>query len=256
MRVDAVEDTAAFAVGEGPTPCLLLHGFTGTPWDLRPLADALADRGYRVHVPRLPGHGLVPEDMLPVTATDWVRAAEQALEGLPPGPVFVGGLSMGGLLSLILAARHPERVKALALMAPAVRFRGPLMTFLRATRRVPWLEWVKPWVNKSATDISDPDVLKQAPLIPRFPSKRLGDLWTLQDLAEAAEPEIVAPTLILVAEHDHVVDPDAGAYLQHRLAAAREVKCVRLQRGFHILPRDVDGPVVLREVAEFFERLR
>lgn len=255
--MSSADDSAEpFEVGDGPSSCLLLHGFTGTPWDVRPLGDALAARGYRVHAPLLPGHGLVPEAMLHVRAADWVAASEAALARLPLGPVFVGGLSMGGLLALVLAARYPERVRALALLAPAVRFKGPLMTFLRATRKVPWLEWVKPWVHKTATDLSDPDALRRAPLIPRFPSARLGDLWTLQDLASDAEPKVRAPTLIVVAEHDHVVDPDAGAYLQHRLAAASEIRCVRMARGFHILPRDVDGPAVAREVTDFFQRLR
>jgi carboxylesterase len=256
--MNAAEDkTAPFELGAGDDACLLLHGFTGTPWDVRPIGEALALAGCHVRAPRLPGHGLSPEAMLDVTWRDWERAAEDSLAALGPrARVFVAGLSMGALLALILAGKHPERIRGLALIAPAVHFLGPAMKLLRATRAVPWLEWVMPWVSKRKTDIDDPDVAAQAPIIPRFPSARLRDLWTLQDHARAALPRVKAPTLIAVARHDHVVDPDAGLALATQLPAAASVRTLQLERGFHVIPRDRDGPVLAKEVGAFVAGLR
>src|SRR2546427_383316 len=81
---------------------LLLHGFTGSPWEVRPLGESLAARGYCVLGPRLPGHGTDPEAMLYVTHLDWEREAESALASLKNfDRVFVAGLSMGALLRLL-----------------------------------------------------------------------------------------------------------------------------------------------------------
>jgi len=253
----SAEKVAPFQLGEGSDAVLLLHGFTGTPWDVRPLGDALAAKGYHVRAPLLPGHGLDPEAMTLVTWRDWEAAAESEFAALSGRRrVCVAGLSMGGLLALLLAERHPERVRALALLAPAVRFRGLTMKVLRASRRMPWVEWVRPWVNKTATDLSDPAGLHDAPMIPRFPSARLADLWRVQDHADAALSSVRAHVLICVAEHDHVVDPHAAAALSTRLSSAASVRVVELRRGFHILPRDVDGPRVAEEVGGFFDALR
>src|SRR2546430_6543846 len=99
------EKTRPFELGPSDASadaCLLLHGFTGSPWDMRPLGDALAARGFRVKGVRLPGHGGEPEAMAGVSARDWEEACETALDSLASTPrVFVAGLSMGALLALL-----------------------------------------------------------------------------------------------------------------------------------------------------------
>ena len=115
--------TASFTLGppqgEAIAAVLLIHGFTGSPWEVRPLGEALAARGFHVQAIRLPGHGVDPEAMAWVTWRDWEHAAEEALKQLRGFQhVFVAGLSMGALLGMLLAARHPNRVSGLAMMAP------------------------------------------------------------------------------------------------------------------------------------------
>src|SRR5687768_7646312 len=119
QRMDP-EKTAPFELGRGEDACLLLHGFTGSPWDVRPLGEALAARGLYVRAIQLPGHGSTPEALLQVTRQDWLRAAAQALLSLREyRRTFVVGLSMGALLALRLAVDYRERVHGLALVAPA-----------------------------------------------------------------------------------------------------------------------------------------
>ncbi|WP_255442300.1 carboxylesterase [Corallococcus sp. Z5C101001] len=251
------ESTAAFALGRGPDACLLLHGFTGSPWEVRPLGEALAARGLRVVAPRLPGHGTTPEAMLDVDLHDWRACADEALAALSGHRrVFVAGLSMGALLALRLAAHHPEAVHALALVAPAVRFRGPRMALVRQLCRTPLLEWTTPWVDKDGVDISDPSALAQAPVLPAFPVARLRDLCTLQDQVAVDAPRVRCPVLVATAAQDHVVDPQGGRWLVRRLTAAPAVRLVTYPEGFHIIPRDVSGPRLAAEVGDFLERWR
>jgi carboxylesterase len=251
------EKTAPFELGRGEDACLLLHGFTGSPWDVRPLGEALAARGLYVRAIQLPGHGTTPEALLRVGHRDWLQAAAQALLALREHRhTFVVGLSMGALLALRLAADYPERVQGLSLIAPAVRFKGPKMWLLKRLRHAGLLERVKPWVHKSGTDVSDPAVLAEAPILPAFPSARLQDLWTLQDAALEAVSGVRCPTLVAVAEQDHVVDPEGGRLLVRGLTASPQVRFISLKDGFHIIPRDRGGPLLASEVGSFFQRLR
>ena len=98
---------------------LVLHGFTGNPQSMRGLALALADAGFTVEMPLLPGHGTEIEDMVDTRWEDWSGAAEAAYTELAARSdgVVVVGLSMGGMLSVWLAEHHPE-IAAIAVVNP------------------------------------------------------------------------------------------------------------------------------------------
>src|SRR5205823_4910554 len=99
-----------FSAAGGPHGALVLHGFTGNPQSMRGLAEAFAEADFAVELPRLPGHGTAIEDMLETTWEDWSGLAEGAFSDLASrcDKLVVGGLSMGGTLTLWLAEHHPE----------------------------------------------------------------------------------------------------------------------------------------------------
>lgn len=256
QRLDDAK-TSTFTLGpsveEAPISALLLHGFTGSPWELRPVGETLAARGVHVHCPRLPGHGTTPEAMLFAGMGEWLGAATAALESLKGARArVVVGLSMGGLLALVLAARMPALVQGLVLMAPALKLRSPQA---RALRRLRWLagpELQRRWLTKTSTDIENDEVRAQSPILPRYPVARVLDLFELAELARHAEPRVRCPSLVIGAVHDHVVDTDAVLALQERLPFSRRLV---LQRGFHIIPRDTDRALALTELSHFVENL-
>jgi carboxylesterase len=251
------EKTRPFELGEGDDACLVVHGFTGSPWDVRPLGEALAARGYRVKGVRLPGHGSTPEAMLGVGYRDWEQTCEDALDSLSGHRhVFVAGLSMGALLSILLAARRPDRVHGLALIAPAIEFRGATMRLLYAVRNLPLLDVARPWIDKESTDISDPAVRAEAPVLHRFPSARIHDLYEVRDRARAALGAVTAPALIVCARNDHVVTLEGGKALARGLRSSPAVRFITLEQGFHIVPRDLGKELLFSEVGAFFDRLR
>lgn len=97
-----------FFLRGGDTGILLSHGFTGTTQSMRYLGEALHRLGYTVSAPRLKGHGISPAAMAKSTAGEWVASLEDALAELRPQckRVFIGGLSMGGTLTLYMAGKH------------------------------------------------------------------------------------------------------------------------------------------------------
>ena len=108
-------------LGTGERGVLLLHGFIGSPMDFGELPQRLADAGYRVRAPLLPGHGTRPQDMLKTDAAAWLEAARQAYREISGECEWVGivGFSMGGMLAIRLAADDEERLPdALVLACP------------------------------------------------------------------------------------------------------------------------------------------
>src|SRR3990172_11944085 len=107
-----------FALGEGPLTAILVHGFTGSPFEMRWLGTELARRGFPAIGARLPGHGLDPVALARADALDWINEARAALLATDPDrPTFLVGLSMGAMIAAILAADHASRLTGLALLA-------------------------------------------------------------------------------------------------------------------------------------------
>lgn len=233
---------------------LLLHGFTGSPWDLKPLGEALARAGYRAVCPLLPGHGEDAGVLPDYTEEHWEEAAEAALRQLSleeNGPVHVVGFSMGALLALVLAANHRARVRSLVLLAPALRLADAPSSWLRRLRFLPF-ERLRPWVTKDSTDIRDPAVRALAPLMPRWPLRWIRNFWRLQARAEEVAPGLRVPALLVAADHDAVVSLEGARLLAARMPAARRL--VRLPRSGHVIPRDVDAARAEEELLAFLAR--
>ena len=238
----------------GARAVLLLHGFTGSPWEVRLLGEALAARGFLVHAPRLPGHGSTPEAMEGIGWADWVSAAESAFDELAKAHrhVSVVGLSMGALLGVIVAARRVDQVRGLVLLAPVARLRAPAARLLRLVRKTALPRLLPAWLEKRTIDLELDDERAAAPILPRYPLASVLDLFRVQDLAEALAPQVRCPALLIAAASDHVVDFRGVEGLQRRLCNSR---LVVLQRGFHIIPRDRDRALAATETAELLDGL-
>ena len=106
--------------------CLLLHGFTSCPFELRLLGDYLQDEGYTVSIPLFPGHGTSPKDMKKYKWMDWYQSAKEALFELRKTcqTVYVIGLSMGGSIALHLAAHY--EVDGIVALAPGLYLKNKL----------------------------------------------------------------------------------------------------------------------------------
>ena len=227
---------------------LVLHGFTGNPGSVRPLAEALAADGRTVELPRLPGHGTAVEDMVETGWADWSAAAEAAYADLAgrTGSTVVAGLSMGGTLACWLAAHHPE-VAGLVVVNPLVQ---PLDADMVAMARsmVEAGETIAPGIG---SDIADPDAHETA-----YPGSPLHPLLTLVDAVGALQddlPRIACPVLLMTSPEDHVVPPANSDHLA--AAVAGPVERVPLERSYHVATLDFDKDLIAERTAAFVRKV-
>lgn len=235
-----------YAGGDGSVGVLLIHGFTGSPASLRPWAEKLVADGYRVRVPRLPGHGTTWQEMNLTRWHDWFRAVEQCYLELAAETttVVVGGLSMGGALALRLAELYP--VAGLCLVNPALRNNDPRLVLL------PVLKLFAGSIPGISNDIAKPFADEVA--YSRTPLRALASMLQLWDVTIASLHRVSCPILIFRSEHDHIVDPSSVQILQDRIATA-EIEVRPLRLSFHVATLDYDAPAIFADSSSFIRRV-
>ncbi|MFA6299889.1 MAG: alpha/beta fold hydrolase [Nocardioides sp.] len=226
---------------------LLSHGFSGQPASIKPWGEHLAELGYAVSVPRLPGHGTTWQECNTTTWADWYGELTRAFDALclENDAVVVGGLSMGGALALRLAADHPERVSGVILVNPAV-----------ATKRLdvkllPVLKHLVKSFPGIANDIKKPGGDEHG--YPRTPLKAIHTLMKAWPPLVADLPKVTAPILYFRSVEDHVVD-DASQPLITGRVSSRDVTVVPLAESYHVATLDNDAPQIFDESAAFVAR--
>jgi carboxylesterase len=246
------DPTQAFDLGApADPPCLFLHGFTGSPSELRPLAERIAREGLRVVAPRLPGHGLGAADLASAGARDWLEATTTALLDLGQ-PAHVVALSMGALLAVRLAAEQPDRVRSLGLLAPAVRLVGLGRASAWTLWRLPWLyrRWpTVPWPTES--DVRDPGMLGINPKNPRLSLFGMAELRRLQAGVLRDAARVRAPTLVILGRLDRTVSNRAA----RRLARALSAEVIEEAHSGHQLGLDRDRESVAEALLGHFARV-
>ena len=126
-EIDLGEGDAGFVLGTGEVGVLLIHGLTGTPTELRRVAQGLARDGTcTVYVPTLAGHCGDNSDLQATGWLDWYEGVRKTFAGIRQrhGQVFVGGLSMGAVMSMYLASEHPGQVAGLLMYSTTLRYDG------------------------------------------------------------------------------------------------------------------------------------
>ncbi len=233
----------------GPVACLLLHGFTATPEEMRFLGSRLHDAGHSVLGVRLAGHGTSPEDLEATRWQDWLDSASQGLRRVRDRAehVVVVGQSMGGLLGLRLAAHSPNDIDTLVLLAPA----------LRLTR--PWLQWIRPalplvalyrrFLDKGESDISDAEARATRAQISQVPVRSLHQFLLLQSAVRRDLPRVHQPALILQSRQDHTCHPAGVDLLRRTLSGPTEIGF--FEESFHVLSVDVDREQVAQRILDF-----
>ena len=232
---DAI-DPSAYAFSGGSVGALLIHGFTGSVAETRPMGEYLAERGLTVECPLLPGHGTHPQDLTRIRWQDWAGAMESVLEDLRKRceVVFVGGLSMGALLTLWLGAEHPD-VAGLIPMSPIVKARNRMMPLTLGLR---YLLKYSPFGPVGDDDLGDPEAIRRIWCYDQVPLWGAGEVYLLMQQVRRELPAVHQPLLIFQGLRDAQVPPEA-AQMVYDVTASDDKTLVWLENSGHNLL--VDG---------------
>jgi carboxylesterase len=232
----------------GEVGVLLCHGFTGSPQSLRPWAEYLAERGLTVSLPLLPGHGTRWQDMQLTGWQDWYAEVDRELRELRErcAQVFVFGLSMGGALTLRLAAKHGPAISGIVLVNPAVKTHGA------AAYALPVLRHLVPSVAGLTNDVAKDG--REELGYDRVPLHAAHSVRKLFRLVDAALPQVTQPLLLLRSPQDHVVPPADSARVLSRVSST-DVREILLEQSYHVATLDHDAERIFEESHAFIGRL-
>lgn len=244
-----------FFLGDRSKPaCLLVHGFTGTPKEMRWMGEYLNEKGYTCLGVRLAGHATDPEDMIRSNWTDWVASVEDGyhlLRGVSDD-IFLIGLSMGGVLSLFMS----NRLKIKGVVAMSTPYKLPADPRLK---HIDWIAKMIPYMPKSNEEPGaswfDKEAWKEHISYPQNPVRSIGQLNKLLGEMRAALPKIRVPVLLLHSKDDRYVLPENMELIFADLKSASDKTKVYLTGSGHIVTRDAARRQVFESVREFIGRV-
>jgi carboxylesterase len=239
--------------GEEPG-VLALHGYGGTPFEVKLVVEVAQSLGLAACAPLLPGHGTHASDLAKTRFADWARGGEAAFDSLLGSSrrVIVIGLSMGSLVAAHLAATRKAEVVALGMLANATRLHSPFPALaLRIVDRLGIRDFSVP---KVGADIGDPEARATHPSYGLQPIHGAIEVVRAGQRTEKLLGTITVPALIAHGRRD-LVCPVANAERVARLLGSTDKRVVILPESHHIITRDYDREILRRELTEFVGRV-
>jgi len=252
---------------------LLLHGLTGMPSEMRPLARHLAKRGYTVSTPLLPGHGAGHRELLATTWRDWLAGARETYRELDArvDAVVVGGLSMGALLAALLAADEPA-IAGIVLLSPTLQYDGSSIPWTRhllpIAQRIPFAGRTLYWSERPPYGLRD--VRLQRCVTRAIAAARRGEnteyglfrtyIGSIRELSRMVRAvrrsvgTVSCPALVVHSREDTITS-GRNAEEMHALLGSADKAIAWLSGCDHVLTLDLAKHELARTVGAFLERL-
>ncbi|SAK59527.1 alpha/beta hydrolase [Caballeronia ptereochthonis] len=245
------------------TAALLIHGLGGTPFDLGSMNRILKRAGIDTHSLTLPGHGGTPEDLVDVSAEEWLHAVRARYREVMRqyDVVHVIGMCMGSLLALALCANERHERGKLVTLAPPIFIDGwatPWYTFARHL-----LYWVPLVPQRMRVEEDEPFGIKNALMRSIVKAKfERGDnfhyRWVplaclrqvdrLRRMAMRAVSTLRCDTLVLHAREDELTSLRSAWFLRERI---ERMELVVLENSYHLICVDNDRELVAKSVLDF-----
>ena len=197
------------------TAILFLHGFTATPSELEPTVQLLRQEGFEVYTPLLPGHGASPEVLNQSDWKEWFASVTENLSQIHGRyeKVIVAGLSMGGLLALLAAARLEEKVDGVvAINAPIWALSFPMNCLWQFSFLLPPLPCSVKKAKRGA--------LPGREAYDVYPVRALRSMLSLRKLVMRECSRISLPASIIQSRMDEQVSPRSGTWLVEAIPGA------------------------------------
>lgn len=246
----------------GSTGCLLIHGFTGTPKEMRWMGEYLAQAGHTVLGVRLAGHATQPEDMLRVRWTDWLVSVEagyrllesnlcQAAKGSTQKPrIFAMGLSMGGVLALILGAEaYQNRYPLAGVVGISTPYDLPPD---RRMRYLKLLRYFVPNVAKGKPDWHNLEAGKDHVDYPAYPTEAIAELRDLLAVMRSVLPTVHLPVLLVHSKEDRGVLPENMPQIYEHLGTSQK-EMLWVENSGHVVVREPPRQLVFDHILQFIK---
>ena len=262
--------------GDNGAAVVLIHGLTGTPNEMRFLANYLNKKGYTVICPRLANHG---ESIRVLKRTRWQEFYESVrrlfTEGElkdHKGPIFTGGLSMGALLALLIADEFKDKVRGVCCLAPTLFYDGwntpwtryilplgyytPLKYFSYFKEEPPYgikNEAIQSRIHKyyAKATLEDMENVEQYGY-PYFPVMQLCQLKYLISHLVKRLPHIKMPVQLVQAKDDDMTSVKNSKFIYDRVASSVK-EIVLLYDSYHVVTADQERDTVAAKMEVFFQ---
>ncbi|MCX6038614.1 MAG: alpha/beta fold hydrolase [Chloroflexi bacterium] len=254
-----------FFPGKGANPktgCLVTHGFTGAPKEMRWLGEYLNRQGYTVCGIRLNGHATKPEDMIRSRWQDWLLSVEDGYNLLRSctDQVFLLGLSMGGVLSLTFASRFQagsenagRRVRGVVAMSTPYAL--PDDPRLRYTKLVSWfIPYMPKGKGAPGEGWFDQEAWKQHVAYPKNPVRAVAELNELLGVMRESLPQIKVPALLIHSRNDDYVIRDSMEKI-HAALGSTDKHMLWVEGGGHVITEEPTRERVFKAAADFIKRV-
>lgn len=224
----------------------MVHGFTGTPKEMRWMGEYLNKKGYTVYGVRLAGHATNVKDMIRSRWQDWVLSVEEGIDILKSGcsDVFLVGLSMGGILSLIAAQRYDIN-GCICMSTPyevsqdwRLRYAKPLSLII-------------PSVAKGRSETKNTEAANAHLDYPVYPTRSIAELHMLQNEMQQILPAIQKPVLVVHSRSDGLSYINAEKIF-HKLTC-KDKELFFIEKSGHIITEDIERLQVYKKAEDFIK---
>jgi carboxylesterase len=230
------------------TGCLMIHGFTGTPKELRWMGEYLNKKGYTVYGIRLAGHATQLPDLIRTRWHDWVISVEEGIDVLKMTckNLFTVGLSMGGVLSLIAANRYD--VKGAICMSTPLEISKDWR--LKIAKQI---SVIIPTINKGASDLQNKEAAQRHLDYPVYPTRSIAELNELLKEMHNVLPRIEKPVLLMHSKSDGLSYENSVKI--HSLLGSQDKELFLLEKSGHVITEDIERDEVFQKAETFIKRI-
>lgn len=249
----------------GENAVLLIHGLTGSPFELKHMAQKLNQAGFTVKVPCLAGHGTTFDALAKTRWQDWYKTVTESFAELKKdhASVSVGGLCMGAVMALLLASEEKNQVNGLALMSTTLAFDGWATPWYRFLIDI---VYYTPFRNVAYYSEKEPFGIKNERLrrqvaqglkdntigYSRFPCTAMHELLRLSAAAKKAMHKVTTPALIIHALEDDTASVKNAEYVEQHIGSAKKTK-ILLDNSYHMVTIDNQRAQVADNVIQFLQ---
>ncbi|QTL98384.1 alpha/beta fold hydrolase [Iocasia frigidifontis] len=220
--------------GNSQIAVLLIHGFTGSPYEMTYLGKEINNKiGHTVYIPRLPGHGTNISDFKNSNRHDWLRKVYDSYLNLKKDyqRIYLGGLSMGGVLAIITAARF--NIDKLVLIAPAIYVKDSRIIFSHFLKY--FIKSCSTKINLTPEETEEEEIIAmQQEYSSRVYLKQVSELHKLMLLARKKLPLITTNTLVITSKNDNTVPFKAGIKIKNTIQS-RNISSITFNKSSHVI---------------------